>query len=179
MKTTDYLLLSHIDYTTSGAGPDRRRASTLPSILRSIAIIILACSLLIVFATAQLADFVDYVKKNEGGQGFITANEAELESTVFFNLGNVDEPGHADWRARLHMEKTPAFAAITGANGRAFTQRDIIDFVEDWAHLFRGWRDGGGGESPEIRISTVVSSLRKIKIAERSEAETRQDQFKA
>ena len=132
-----------------------------------------------VFATAQLADFVEYVKKNTGGQGFITANANELESTVFFNLGSTDNPGHADWLARLHMEKTPAFEAITNTNGAAFSQRQIIDFIEDWSHLFRGWREGGdGGESSGIKVTTVISALRKIKISEKSEGESKQDNFK-
>lgn len=47
MKTTDFLLLSHIAYTTQCIGPTRK-ASNVPSILRSIAIIVLAAVILIV-----------------------------------------------------------------------------------------------------------------------------------
>ena len=131
------------------------------------------------FFTNSLPDFARYVKDNVGGQGFIVADKSKLESTVFFNLGDVDGPGHADWNAVLTMDRTPAYQELLAINGGPQTQRDVIDFIEDWSHLFTAYKTGDDGQDDEpIKLAKAIAAIRKIKIKAQSESETQHHQFK-
>lgn len=127
--------------------------------------------------TESLADFVTYTKQHPGGHGFIVA--AGLEATVFFNLGDVDKPGHADWSAGLAMKMTPAMSALRAINGRALDQRGVTDFLEDWSPLVRAYtQQRPNGEEEEVRLVQAVAAIRRIKIEAKSASETTQQNFK-
>lgn len=130
------------------------------------------------FTTNSVADFTQYVKDNVGGQGFIRADSDGLESTVFFNLGDPEVPGHADWTAKLAMERTPAFDALLDFCNQPQTQREVIDFIEDWSHLLSAWKQGDGEDSEPISLTKAVAAIRKVKIKAQSESETQHHQFK-
>lgn len=136
--------------------------------------------------TNSLADFIAYVIRNAdtiteaakdvGGtalqaHGFIDAKK--LSATALFNLGTIDKPGHGDWFATLSMEKTAAFAALTGADGKVFDQQTLIDFVEDWSP-FIGFRTQTGEAMP---TAIAITALRKINIKTTSNTETTQENF--
>ena len=67
------------------------------------------------------------------------------------------------------MEKTPAFKALLEINGKAKSQRDIAEFLEDWHHNIVAFGDDG----EEMTVKKAVAAVRKITIeaARKSEHE--------
>lgn len=127
------------------------------------------------FATASLPDFVGYVKRHMADEVFLHADAHELSATAFFNLGDTDGPGHADWTGQLLMETVAPYAAILDANGRPHTQNDLIALIEDWPDNFGAVTDAG----EEIKLSKAIAAIRKVKIEAKSSTETQQQNFGA
>lgn len=124
--------------------------------------------------TASLADFVAYVKKQaetvSNGlvhfvEGFIDADN--LAAKVFFNLR--DEEGkadHADWTATLKLKATAPYKALQAVVGKHFTQRDLIEWLEDWQHnVFAITGDDGNS----ISIGLAIDAIRKLEIKTKKE----------
>ncbi|WP_333679920.1 DUF2303 family protein [Dyella sp.] len=114
--------------------------------------------------TNSLLDFASYVKAQTAGiyPGFVDVDR--MAATVFFNLGDEEFPGHADWRATLSMQPTAAYLALTQANGRRFSQADLIDWLEDWHHVLNvEFADGNNS------LARAITAIRKLKITTKAE----------
>ncbi|UEW68411.1 hypothetical protein [Xanthomonas phage MET23-P3] len=125
--------------------------------------------------TSSIPDFVTYVKNREGGHGFIDTDK--LGATVFFNLGDADKPGHADHTARLTLQATPAYLAMLAAGGKAFSQRDALDFIEDWSHLIGAHQVSDDGAFSPIPLARAIAAIRKVKIKAESTTEQTEGNF--
>ena len=126
--------------------------------------------------TDSIPDFVSYVKARSGGEGYIDADK--LTATVFFNLGTTEEPGHGDYTATLGLRIMPAFKAILDHDGTACSQREVIEFIEDWSHLFGAYKEDSDGESEIISLAKAVAAIRKVKIEAKSATETTEGNFR-
>lgn len=126
--------------------------------------------------TDSIQDFVSYVKDHPSGRGFIDTS-GKLGATVFFNLGDADEPGHADHTARLNLQATPAFLAMLATAGTAYSQRDALDFIEDWQHIIGAHSEGEDGQFHNIGLAKAIAAIRKVKIEARSTAENTEGNF--
>lgn len=124
--------------------------------------------------TASLSDFVAYVKGHAGGEGFIDGDQ--LSAKVFFNLGNVDAPGHADWTATLQLKATAAYRALLAVNGQRKTQRDMIEWLEDW-NRYLGALTGEANNA--ITIGAAIEAIRKINITSKKDTTHVQDERRA
>lgn len=120
-------------------------------------------------ATDSIPDFVTYVKERKGGHGFI--DTSKLGATVFFNLGDAENPGHADHTARLTLQATPAYLAMLNAGSKAFSQRDALDFIEDWAHIIGAHNVSDDGAFSPIPLPRAIAAIRKVKIKSESTSE--------
>lgn len=125
--------------------------------------------------TDSIGDFVGYVHENPEGHGFI--NTAKLGATVFFNLGDKSNPGHADHKAVLNMVKTAAYDAMLSAGGKAFSQRDALDFIEDWADLIGAHTVSDDGSFTPIPLARAIAAIRKVKIKAESTSERTEGNF--
>lgn len=114
------------------------------------------------FTTSALADFVAYVKRNSAKvkpQGFISPDDPA--ATVYFNLYNDDGAvGHADWTAALALDKTAAYAALLHIQGRALTQRQLTDWIEDWQANVVAL----AGDDTPITLPRAVAAISKLDI---------------
>lgn len=117
------------------------------------------------FGTSALADFITYVNRNAEAsssgrpQGFISASEPE--ATLFFNLREQNGvPGHGDWTAELRLDKTAAFAAMLGIEGRQLTQRQLTDWIEDWQSNVAAV----GADDEPITLPRAVAAITKLDI---------------
>lgn len=84
--------------------------------------------------THSLLDFGNYVmRENEDitAAGFVNADD--MSCSVYFNLGDIVAPGHGDHTATLTLKKTAAFKALERAASTTFAQKDLSDWIEDWA----------------------------------------------
>lgn len=121
--------------------------------------------------TNSLSDFITYVNAHKGGEGFIDAKN--LSATVFFNLGDIENPGHADYTANLGLEKTAPFAALLAVEGKPLNQKQVIEYLEDWQPYIVGVAE----DESETPLKSAIAAIRVLKIKARSESETRQENF--
>jgi hypothetical protein len=50
-----------------------------------------------------------------------------------FNIGTLDNPGHADNVASITLKKTAPFRALLQIDGRRLKQKQIAEWLEDWS----------------------------------------------
>jgi len=83
--------------------------------------------------THSLPDFTTYVTTQVSANivGFVDGEA--MSCKIYFNLGTEAEPGHGDFTATLTLAKTAAFVALEYAASRALAQKDLSDWIEDWA----------------------------------------------
>lgn len=121
--------------------------------------------------TASIADFIAYVKQRKG-EGYIDGDS--LTAKVYFNLGDSENPGHADWHASLALKPTAAYVALQNVDGKKLGQQDAVDFLEDWMPNILGI----GQEGESLAVPRCIGILRKISIEAKSKVETEQSNFK-
>ncbi|AQL40067.1 DUF2303 family protein [Pseudomonas syringae] len=120
-----------------------------------------------VLETSSLKDFSEYVLNQADGNtsGFVDSDD--MTCTVFFNLGNQDNPGHGDFRAKLTLKKTAAFIALERAAGSKHTQKELSDFIEDWAPNLTALTSDGA----DIDLRRAAGAIRSITIEQARKSE--------
>jgi len=121
-----------------------------------------------IFSTHSLADFSAYVtdRATDAARGFI--NQDEMSCALLFNLGDVNEPGHADDRAVLKLKASAGYKAVQAIAGERLAQKDLSDWIEDWHQYLTPVDDAG----TSIPISKAIAAVRTITIKATSESET-------
>ncbi|WP_122867670.1 YfdQ family protein [Pseudomonas viridiflava] len=118
------------------------------------------------FSTSSLADFAKYVidRAVADAKGFI--NQDEMTCSVLFNLGNDEVPGHADDRAVLKLKPTAAYQAVQAISGRAMSQKDMSDWIEDWHSTL----SAVGDDLQNIPLAKAIAAVRTISVKATSES---------
>lgn len=116
------------------------------------------------FATSVLSEFAAYVRANPKGVGFIADGDA-LAARVFFNLGDAAEPGHADWTATLTVQPTAAWAAVMAVDGKRLSQRELAEWIEDWADYTSALTSA----DDVMHLSMAVAAIHNITISAKTE----------
>lgn len=124
-------------------------------------------------ATDSLDDFIGYTKDHAGGDGFINAEQ--VAAKVFFNLGDVADPGHGDWTATLKLKPTAEYAALLQTINKKLSQRDVLDFAEDWAGNLTAIASDGS----YITAAKALTAIRKLTIKATAEATHTEKDFGA
>lgn len=128
--------------------------------------------------TNNIEDFNDYVTTHSlGGQsgGFI--DPENLSCTVFFNLGNEQLPGHADWRATLTLKATPAYAALKSIDGYPLGQKALTDWLEDWQGNVSPFSGSEG--APYGTLGKAIQAIRDITLKGSAEKSSKVGDFEA
>ncbi|EAA9678197.1 DUF2303 family protein, partial [Salmonella enterica] len=85
--------------------------------------------------TTSIEDFVRYSKgyasATEKARCFIDADHMTARSV--FNIGTLDNPGHADNVASITLKQTAPFRALLQINGERLKQKQIAEWLEDWS----------------------------------------------
>lgn len=118
-------------------------------------------------STSSLQDFAAYVVAHADGntEGFVHAED--MSCLVMFNLGDKDAPGHGDFCAALALNKTAAFKALEQAAVSQHSQKDLSDFIEDWApNLSAVAADGS-----EIDLRRAIGAIRSITVEQAKKSE--------
>lgn len=127
--------------------------------------------------TDSLEDFIIYTKDNanaeEGCSGFVNADQ--VAAKVFFNLGDVGFPGHGDWTATLKLKPTAEYAAMLQTINKKLSQRDVLDFAEDWA----GNLTAIAADGQIIPAAKALTAIRKLTIKATAEATHTEKDFGA
>lgn len=122
-------------------------------------------------ATNSLADFGEYVlqRNGAGAKGFV--DQDEMSCRVFFNIGDTENPGHADDIATLQLKPTAAYKALQAIAGKRLSQKDLAEWMEDW-HVSLRATDANGADMP---VTQAIAAVRNITIkaaAERTHVES-------
>lgn len=101
-------------------------------------------------------------------------NADHMTAKVFFNLGDIAEPGHGDHTALLDLQETEAFRELLKINGKQLDQKTLAEWMEDWRdHLEARAEDG----MTIIHTGPAVSAVRKITIGSNAEATSETQSF--
>nr|DAL27557.1 MAG TPA_asm: protein of unknown function DUF2303 [Caudoviricetes sp.] len=112
--------------------------------------------------TTSIDDFVryssGYAKENEKARCFIDADNMLARST--FNIGTLDNPGHADNVASIKLKKTAPFRALLSINGEHLNQKQIAEWLEDWSDYLIAFDADGN----TMKIAQAAQAVRRITI---------------
>ncbi len=125
--------------------------------------------------TASVRSFAEYTKQSmDGASVFVDAST--MRATAVLNLGDPSAPGHADNIARLCLRKMAAFDALTQINGRHQSQKDLVEFLEDWGPLVDAKYYHG---SDDVSPGLALAALRDITIDSARKANSQVEQLSA
>lgn len=116
------------------------------------------------FETRAIDAFASYV--NDAAAGYDTApatfiDAQAMEAKAYFNLGDLEHPGHGDHTALLKLRPTAAFAALRAAVQQKHDQRSLHDFVEDWRDIILPVYDTKADAS---RLVSALAAIRDVTI---------------
>lgn len=89
---------------------------------------------------------------------FVDAEAAT--AAMIFNFGKMDEPGHCDFIAILKMQQTAEFTALYNAVLSASSQKDVAEFMEDWAPMLMALDASGN----TMNLASSILAIRNIDI---------------
>lgn len=122
--------------------------------------------------TSVLKDFASYSDANaeKGATVFVDADSMAAKAVL--NLGETDEPGHADNVAKLQLKTTAAYTALRViTNNGCVSQVKAAEFLEDWPEHVQCFNDAGEIPAPKA-IAAVrrlsIDSYRKLESSEQS-----------
>lgn len=115
------------------------------------------------FSTADAESFATNVGAWDGSAPVFVDARA-MSATAIFNLGDLEQPGHADHTAALKLDSTAAFKALTEANGEHRSQRELAEWMEDWAEFIT---------VPGLDIKKAIAAIRRVQISATATEETK------
>lgn len=125
--------------------------------------------------TTSIPDFVryaaGYANEAEPARCFIDADNMTARSV--FNIGTLANPGHADNVASITLKKTAPFRALLQVNGDRLGQKEIAEWLEDWADFLTAFDADGN----VLSIAQAAGAVRRVNIKQVSEAAHEDEDF--
>ncbi|MFZ1872680.1 MAG: DUF2303 family protein [Chania sp.] len=125
--------------------------------------------------TTSIDDFVrysvGYADAEDPARCFIDADN--MSARAVFNIGTLAAPGHADNFAEINLKKTAPFRALLAIDGKRLNQKQIAEWLEDWADFLTAF-DTDGKTMP---IAQAASAVRRVSIKQMQEADHEDGDF--
>ncbi|HHT0375477.1 TPA: YfdQ family protein [Raoultella planticola] len=125
--------------------------------------------------TTSIDDFVRYsvayAQEEEKARCFIDADNMLARS--IFNIGTLDNPGHADNVASIKLKKTAPFWALLAINGDRLSQKQIAEWLEDWSDFLLAF----DAEGQTMDISKAAQAVRRVTIQQTNQADHEDSDF--
>ncbi|HBW4601556.1 TPA: DUF2303 family protein [Klebsiella pneumoniae] len=125
--------------------------------------------------TTSIDDFVRYsvayAQEEEKARCFIDADNMLARS--IFNIGTLDNPGHADNVASIKLKKTAPFRALLAINGDRLSQKQIAEWLEDWSDFLLAF----DAEGQTMDISKAAQAVRRVTIQQTNQADHEDSDF--
>ncbi|EMZ2325146.1 YfdQ family protein [Klebsiella michiganensis] len=125
--------------------------------------------------TTSIDDFVRYsvayAREEEKARCFIDADNMLARS--IFNIGTLDNPGHADNVASIKLKKTAPFRALLAINGDHLNQKQIAEWLEDWSDYLLAFDAGGN----TMTIAQAAQAVRRVTIQQATQADHEDSDF--
>ncbi|HCT9585862.1 TPA: DUF2303 family protein [Raoultella ornithinolytica] len=125
--------------------------------------------------TTSIDDFVRYsvayAQEEEKARCFIDADNMLARS--IFNIGTLNNPGHADNVASIKLKKTAPFRALLAINGDHLNQKQIAEWLEDWSDYLLAFDAGGN----TMTIAQAAQAVRRVTIQQATQADHEDSDF--
>lgn len=125
--------------------------------------------------TTSIDDFSRYSKgyasDSEPARCFIDADNMTARSV--FNIGTLDNPGHADNVASITLKKTAPFRALLQIDGERLKQKQIAEWLEDWSDYLLAF----DAEGNSMQISLAAQAVRRITIQQATQQDHEDGDF--
>lgn len=125
--------------------------------------------------TTSIDDFARYSKgyasDSEPARCFIDADNMTARSV--FNIGSLDNPGHADNVASITLKKTAPFRALLQIDGQRLKQKQIAEWLEDWSDYLLAFDADGN----TMQISQAAQAVRRITIQQATQQDHETSDF--
>ncbi|EOW2736102.1 YfdQ family protein [Klebsiella michiganensis] len=125
--------------------------------------------------TTSIDDFVrysvGYAQEDDKARCFIDADNMLARS--IFNIGTLDNPGHADNIASIKLKKTAPFRALLAINGDHLNQKQIAEWLEDWSDYLLAFDAGGN----TMTIAQAAQAVRRVTIQQATQADHEDSDF--
>ena len=119
-----------------------------------------------IYRTNTLGEMVAYTADRTADAVFVNAEAGE--AVAYFNLGTVENPGHADDIGRLTLKRTAGYEALLQHTSKPLKQRDLAEFLEDWFDLATPVYPEGD-EPMRASITAAIAAVRDITITSAAE----------
>ena len=110
---------------------------------------------------------LNYVTPTPRGKA---SEEDTTETPMWVTLAN---PGHADNVASITLKKTAPFRALLQVNGDRLGQKEIAEWLEDWADFLSAFDADGN----VLSIAQAAGAVRRVNIKQVSEAAHEDEDF--
>lgn len=125
--------------------------------------------------TTSIDDFARYSKgyasASEPARCFIDADNMTASSV--FNIGTLDNPGHADNVASITLKKTAPFRALLQIDGQRLNQKQIAEWLEDLSDYLLAFDADGN----TMQISQAAQAVRRITIQQATQQDHETSDF--
>ncbi|WFF18021.1 DUF2303 family protein [Klebsiella pneumoniae] len=125
--------------------------------------------------TTSIDDFVrysvGYAQEDDKARCFIDADNMLARS--IFNIGTLDNPGHADNVASIKLKKTAPFRALLAINGDHLNQKQIAEWLEDWSDYLLAFDASGN----TMAIAQAAQAVRRVTIQQATQADHEDSDF--
>ncbi|MCE0845996.1 DUF2303 family protein [Buttiauxella sp. A2-C1_F] len=125
--------------------------------------------------TTSIDDFVrysvGYASAEEPARCFIDAQNMSARSV--FNIGTLENPGHADNVSTIKLKQTAPFRALLAINGDRLNQKQIAEWLEDWSDYLSAF----DAEGNVMSISQAAQAVRRITIQQATQADHEDGDF--
>lgn len=137
-------------------------------------------------STKDIDAFVGYTEQHHNA-ATTTAREAvntaaifidqeKMAATAIYDLGDRAHPLHCRHTGSLRMQQTPEFASLMALCGglnnggaRQISPREFAEYIEDWGDYMTFTNE----DDIAVTQKEALQGIRKVKIAEKNETETR------
>lgn len=125
--------------------------------------------------TSRIEDFARYVNsaKQDGTIIFIDPECGSAEAVI--DYGTHERPEWGDHKVTLKIPRTEEAKAVIGINERAVSQRELIEFLEDWRAIIAPQSASGDN----VSVTQAIGAIRSVKIDEIRETQSTQGDFES
>lgn len=125
--------------------------------------------------TTSIDDFVRYSTgyASEGDKARCFIDAENMVARSIFNIGTLQNPGHADNVSTLKLKKTAPFRAMLEISGSQLNQKQIAEWLEDWSDYLTAFDVDGN----TMQISQAAQAVRRITIQQATQAEHEDGDF--
>ena len=132
------------------------------------------------FATSRIQSFIRYVNEHRGDFTHVFIDDTNMKAEAAFDHYH-KASNTAGWRehtAIITMEETPEWSALLNHarhNDYWFTQREFLDFMQDWSHAL-SFKDKDGDV---VETNHVYQAVQKLEIKKTGKSIHEEGEFRA